>query len=149
MAAAIPRPSPISPVAPDAAWPEKTETYRSLGIALVNLRKADDALAVFREGLDKFPLDNAELWGDIATILDKQKLPWKPPTAPASPSRPSAARGGNERDLPPLARLPQPPDLARLRDMESDLDNHLGRLRAAADKARRDGKAFMNAEAQR
>lgn len=131
-------------------WPEKTETYRSLGMALVSLRKADDALAVFREGLDKFPLDNAELWGDIATILEKQKLPVEAAYSARVALKTFSGHPGEMNEIYRRSHASlSPPDLTRLQDMESDLDNHLARLRAAADKARRDGKAFMNAEAQR
>ena len=131
-------------------WPEKAETYRSLGIALVNLKKVDDALAVFREGLDKYPLDNAELWGDIATILDKQKLPVEAAYSARVALKTFSGHAGEMNEIYRRARASLgPADLSRLRDMESDLDNHLGRLRAAADKARRDGKTFINAEAQR
>jgi len=131
-------------------WPEKTETYRSLGLALVNLRKVDDALTVFREGLEKYPLDSAELWGDIATMLDKQKLPVEAAYSARVALKTFSGHAGEMNELYRRSQASlSPPDAARLRDMELDLDQHLGRLRAAADKARRDGKAFINAEAER
>jgi len=131
-------------------WSEKAETYRSLGIALVNLQKPQDALAVFREGLDKFPLDNAELWSDFAIILEKQKLPVEAAYSARVALKTFSGHAGQMNDVYRRSREAlRADDQARLTKMEENLDNHLGRLRAASDKARRDGKPYMNAEVER
>ncbi|HVR84581.1 MAG TPA: tetratricopeptide repeat protein, partial [Planctomycetota bacterium] len=131
-------------------WPEKPEVYRSLGIALAGLRKVEDALTIFQEGLDKYPLDNAQLWGDIAGILEQQKRPVEAAFSARVALKTWSGRAEEMNDL--YRRMHDSlstADLARLRTLESDIDRELGRLRAAADQARRDGKPFMSAEAER
>jgi tetratricopeptide (TPR) repeat protein len=131
-------------------WPERAEVYRNLGLALAGLRKPEEALTILKEGLDKFPLDNAELWGDLATILEQEKRPVEAAYSARIALKTYSSRAGEMNDL--YRRMHaalSPVELARLRDLESDLDNHLGRLRATADQARRDGKAFLNADAER
>src|SRR5204863_7253934 len=121
-------------------WAEKAETYRSLGLALMALGKADEALTVWKEGLEKYPLDNAQLWGDFATFLEKRK---RYPEAALSARLALRSINGRSEEMNDLyqrahAQL-SPTDLQTLRGQESDLDNHLGRMRSTSDKARRDG----------
>jgi|SRR5579862_1752509 len=131
-------------------WPEKAETYRSLGIALLGLKKEEDAVAVLREGLKKFPLDSSELWGDLATALEKGKRPLE---AAFSARMALKTYSTHSKDMNEIYRRCQGAldrvDLDRLRDMERDLDGHLGRLRAESDKARREGRSFLHADAEK
>jgi tetratricopeptide (TPR) repeat protein len=125
-------------------WPEKAETYRSLGMALGALHRGDEALAVWREGLVKFPLDNAELWGDIAAALEKEKHPLEAAFSARVALQTFSGHAKEMNELYGRCRAAlDPADVNRLREMEGDLNSHLGRLRASADKARRDGQAFM------
>ena len=131
-------------------WAEKAETYRSLGLALVALGKADEALTVWKEGLEKYPLDNAQLWSDFATFLEKRK---RYPEAALSARLALKSFNGRSEEMNDLyqrahAQL-SPADLQALRGQESDLDNHLGRMRSTSDKARRDGVPFLSADAEK
>ncbi len=131
-------------------WPDRADTYRSLGAALAGLRKDEEAVAVWREGLDKFPLDNSELWGALAAALEKSRHPVEAAFSARVALKTFTDHAGVMNDLYRRCRNElAPPDLDRLREMEGDLDAHLGRLRATADKARREGRTFLNAEAER
>lgn len=131
-------------------WPGQADAYRQLGAALAGLSKQDEALAVWREGLDKFPTDSAELWGILAAALEK---------AHHSVEAAFSARVALKTFSPHAAEMTElyrrcrneleTADLERLREMEGDLDAHLGRLRATAEKARREGRNFLNADAER
>jgi tetratricopeptide (TPR) repeat protein len=131
-------------------WPDRADAYRSLGAALAGLRKDEEAVAVWREGLDKFPLDNSELWGALAAALEKSQHPVEAAFSARVALKTFTDRAGEMNDLYRRCRNElSPPGLDRLREMESDLDAHLGRLRATADKAKRDGRTFLNADAER
>jgi len=131
-------------------WPERADTYRSLGAALAGLRKDDEALAVWREGLDKFPLDNSELWGALASALEKSRHPVEAAFSARVALKTFTDHAGEMNELYRRCRNElSPPDLDRLREMEGDLDAHLGRLRATADRAKREGRNFLNADAER
>jgi tetratricopeptide (TPR) repeat protein len=131
-------------------WPEKADPYRLLGAALAGLRKQDEALAVWREGLDKYPLDNAELWGSLAVALEKAHHPIEAAFSARVALKTFSAHAGEMTELYHRCRDElDPRDLDHLRELEGDLDAHLGRLRAAAEKAHHDGRPFMNADAER
>ncbi|MBV8879132.1 MAG: trypsin-like serine protease, partial [Planctomycetaceae bacterium] len=131
-------------------WPEKAETYRSLGIALLHLKKTPEAISIWKEGLDKYPLDNAQLWGEIAGVLERDRRYSEAALSARLALKTFTGRASEMNDIykRSLTNL-SPAERGSLQSIESDLDNHLGRLRAAADQARRDGKSFMNADAEK
>lgn len=131
-------------------WAERADTYHHLGLALAALRKSDEALAVWREGLDKYPLDNAPLWGELAAHLEKKRLYSEAAltariAVKTRHARPAEMEAIHRRSHDALSR----DDQQRLRTQENDIDNHLGRMRAASDQARRDHKTYLNPEAEK
>jgi tetratricopeptide (TPR) repeat protein len=131
-------------------WSDSAETYRNLGLALAGMQRPEDALSIWEEGLRKYPTDNAQLWGDFAVALERQhhyyesalsaRIAIKTYSDNAAP-----INQAYKRSVEHLAAA----DLTRLLGVENDLDAHLARLRADADKARRESHAFMLPEAEK
>jgi tetratricopeptide (TPR) repeat protein len=131
-------------------WPDKPEVYRDLGLAFAALKKGEEARATWTEGLKKFPLDNSFLWGELGAALEKERAFYEAACCDRIAIRTFSERAGDVNALYKRveARLTSE-EASKLRDLESRLDDHLGRLRADADRARRDGKLFMTPEAEK
>lgn len=131
-------------------WPEKPELYRDLGTAFAGIKKYDEAIAAWREGLFKFPLDNAFLWGELGVTLEREKKFYEAACCARFALRTYSKNAGDMNGL--YKRVEgklNAGELSHLRDLESHIDDHLGRLRADSDRARRDGKAYMTPEAEK
>jgi len=129
--------------------PRRRRRTGSLGHRLVN-RGRPTTRSRSSARARQIPLDNADLWGT--------RRPWKakrprgslrPNSArPLALQHASAATRGNERDSPPPHASLSP----RIRPAPGHgirPDNHLARLRAAADKARPRTQGPINAESHR
>jgi tetratricopeptide (TPR) repeat protein len=130
-------------------WPVRADAYRNLGTALAGLHKDNEAVAVWREGLDKYPLDNAELWGALAAALERERRPLEGAVAArvalkTSVERPTAVNEVYRRCRSALS----PAQQEQLGELESGLDVRLERMRAASEEAKRAGRVFLNADAE-
>lgn len=129
-------------------WSE-AETYRSLGAALTLMHKTDEALAIFEEGLRKYPADNGQLWGELAVFLERTGKYFDAAVGARMAIKTFVRNSApvNEAYKRSVERL-STDQLSRLREIESDVDGHLRLLRADSDRARRDNKAFMLPKAE-
>ena len=131
-------------------WPDKPEIYRDLGLAFVALKNNEGARATWAEGLRKFPLDNSFLWGELGAAMEQDRYFYEAACCARIAIRTFSDRAGDVNALYKRveAKLTVE-ETSKLRDLESHLDEHLARLRANADRARRDGTAFMTPEAEK
>jgi len=131
-------------------WPDKPDVYRDLGLAFAGMKKAEEARAAWTEGLKKFPADGSALWGERAAALERERHYYEAARCARIALHTFSDQAGDVNALYKRveARL-TPAEAADLRNLESHLDDHLGRLRADADQARRDGKPFMTPEAEK
>src|SRR5262249_28757132 len=131
-------------------WPDKPDPYLSLGSAFLGMEKAEESITIWSEALQKYPLDNSFLWSRLAIVFLKgghnldaavyARIALKTFSDEADQMNEVYKRARNKMSN---------SDLEKLRAIEGDIDGHLNGLRAAADRARKDGKAFMSGEAER
>jgi tetratricopeptide (TPR) repeat protein len=131
-------------------WPDTPEAYRHLGAALVGVRKEDEALAVWKEGLDKYPLDNSELWGAMAVGLEQDRHPIEAAFSARVALKTFSGRSGEMNDLYRRCRNQlSAADVNHLGELEAGLDAQLERMRLSSEQAKREGRSFLNEDAQR
>ncbi len=132
-------------------WPDKgAGVYRELGAALVCNKKFDDAITTWKEGLRKYPLDNSQLWDDVAVIM----MDTDNPLEAACSARTALKCFSNNPDamnaIYKKAREKLPPeDMGKLREYETGLDAWLAELRVQAEKGRKDGKEYLTPEMEK
>ncbi|HVE40386.1 MAG TPA: tetratricopeptide repeat-containing serine protease family protein [Planctomycetota bacterium] len=132
-------------------WPDNgAHIYRELGSALVGNKKLDDAITTWKEGLRKYPLDNSQLWDDLAVLM----MDTDNPLEAACSARTALKCFSNNPDamnaVYKKAREKMPPeDMGKLREYENGLDAWLSDLRVQAEKARKDGKEFVTPEMEK
>lgn len=131
-------------------WSVSSETYRSLGYALSMTQKNEDAVAIWEEGLRKFPADNAQLWGEFAVVLEKTQHYFL-----AAASARVAIKTFVNNSAPVNEAYKRSVDklngeeMNKLRVIEADVDAYLRNLRALSDQARRANKNFMLEKAEK
>jgi tetratricopeptide (TPR) repeat protein len=131
-------------------WSESPETYRSLGLALAGISKFEDAVSILDEGLRKYPADNGQLWGEFSVVLERTqqyylscvsaRISLKTFVSDSAPVNAVYKRSVEKLN---------PDELSKLRELESDIDGYLRRLRATSEKARLDSKGFLTPEAEK
>jgi tetratricopeptide (TPR) repeat protein len=131
-------------------WSESPETYRSLGLALAGISKFDDAVSILDEGLRKYPADNGQLWGEFSVVLEKTqhyflscvsaRIALKTFVSDSAPVNAVYKRSVEKLNS---------EELSKLRELESDVDGYLRRLRTTSEKARLDSKGFLTPEAEK
>jgi tetratricopeptide (TPR) repeat protein len=131
-------------------WPESGgKCYYELGVALAYLGRKEQALAAWREGLAKYPLES-DLWDVMAAFHWNQGRILEAAYFSRAAIRTFAGRAQKMNELYQRAREKlAPEELARLRDREAALEAELESLRARSEEARREGKAFLTAEGER
>jgi tetratricopeptide (TPR) repeat protein len=132
-------------------WPDKgAGVYRELGAALVCNKKFDDAITTWKEGLRKYPLDNSQLWDDVAIIMMDTDNPLE---AACSARTALKCFSGNPDAMNAIykkAREKMPPeDMGKLREYENGLDALLSERRVEAEKAKKDGKEYLTPEMEK
>jgi len=131
-------------------WPDKPEVYLDLGVAFAGLKKDDEARAAWGEGLQKFPLDNSTLWGAMSLALERERRYFEAASCARIALRTFSGRAGDLNALYQRVEGKLSADeVTKLRDLESGIDSHLSRLNEEAGRARRDGKSFMSADAEK
>lgn len=130
-------------------WSEPS-AYRTLGIVLATMKKGDEAIAIWDEGLHKYPADNGQLWGEFAVILDKAGHPFHAAVAARIALKTFVSNSApvNQAYKNSVEKL-NSDEMNKLRAIEADVDAHLADLRSKADKARRDGKNYLKPEAEK
>ncbi|HZE97479.1 MAG TPA: trypsin-like peptidase domain-containing protein [Planctomycetota bacterium] len=131
-------------------WSESPEAYRSLGLALNGLRQSEEAVIVWTESLQKFPADNAVLWGELASSLEREGRHLEAICSARIALKTFTPQAQAMNDLCRQAeeRLTDA-ELSALRNRVKDLDSFLGRMQSAAEKARRDGQSFLSPDAEK
>jgi tetratricopeptide (TPR) repeat protein len=132
-------------------WPDNgAGVYRQLGEALACTKKYDDAITTWKEGLRKYPLDNSQLWDEMAVILLDTDNPLEAACAARTAlkcfsNNPDAMNSIYKKARDKMA----PQDMGKLREYETELDKWLGDLRVQAEKARKDGKEYLTPEMEK
>ncbi|HXG63313.1 MAG TPA: tetratricopeptide repeat-containing serine protease family protein [Planctomycetota bacterium] len=131
-------------------WPESGgKCYHELGVALAYLGRGEQALAAWREGLAKYPLES-DLWDAMAAYHWNLGRTLEAAAFSRAAIRTFAGRAQKMNELYQRAREKlSPEELIRLRDREGALEAELESLRARAEDARREGRAFLTAEGER
>lgn len=123
--------------------------YHELGVALAKLRRKDEALIVWREGLAKYPAAPI-LWDALATHYWNSKNPLEAAYCSRAALKGMGPRGQTMNSIYQMARgRLTPEETVRLRGREEGLDDELARRKAAAEEGRRLGREFFSPEAER
>jgi tetratricopeptide (TPR) repeat protein len=131
-------------------WPETPEVYLDLGLAFAGLRKEEEARAAWGEGAQKFPLDNSALWGAMGAALEKSRHYFESACCARIALHTFSDQSA---DLNALYQRVEgklsAEESGKLRDLETGINNHLTRLGAEAERARREGRIYMTPEAEK
>jgi tetratricopeptide (TPR) repeat protein len=132
-------------------WPDNgAGVYRQLGIALVSSKKFDDAVTTWKEGLRKYPLDNSQLWDELAIVMMDTDNPFEAACAARTAlkcfsNNPDAMNAVYKKAREKMA----PGDMGKLREYENGLDAWLSERRIEAEKAKKDGKEYLTPEMEK
>ena len=123
------------------------DVYRQLGLCFAAMKKPDEAVTTWKEGLRKYPLDGAQLWDEVAILM----LETGNYLEAASAARTSLKCFSKSADvMNEVYRTSRdrmlPSELGRLRTYENGLDDVLAERRIDAEKARQDGKEHLTAD---
>lgn len=124
--------------------------YRQLGLALVALGKPAETIVIWEEGLRKYPKDNTILWEEIALLLMKEGALVEAACSARTALKCFSKSPDQMNAIYKKAREKMSPgELGRLREYEAGIDTLLDGRQADADRARREGKEYLTAEAEK
>jgi tetratricopeptide (TPR) repeat protein len=132
-------------------WPDSgPDVYRQLGLCLTAMKKPDAAITIWREGLRKYPADNALLWDELAILMMENSNPLEAACAARTALKCFTNNADVMNEVYKASRERMTPaDVGKLRLYENNLETVLAQRRVEAEVAKREGKEFLTAEMER
>jgi tetratricopeptide (TPR) repeat protein len=122
----------------------KDEAYHELGVALANLKKSQEAVTVWTEGIAKFPGESGRIWDDLAIYHYDAARFYEAACASRACLRAFGSRADAMNSVYDQSRRRLGPDaLAKLDAYEKALDGEVQAARKTSEKARREGKRYL------
>jgi S1-C subfamily serine protease/TolA-binding protein len=120
------------------------DVYRQLGLCFASLKKEDEAILIWKEGLAKYPMDNSQLWDEVAIILLATESYYEAACAARTALKCYSKNPDYMNEVYKKAREKMPPEtMGKLREYENGIDAMLAARKAEAERARKDGKEHL------
>lgn len=128
----------------------RQELYHELGVALVELRKPADGVAIWNEGIAKFPTECGHLWDALAIHHYDEARFLDAACATRASLRAFGTRAQKMNDLYDQCRRRLDADgLSQLTAYEKTIDARVAEARKTADHARQNGTRFLTPAAEK
>jgi tetratricopeptide (TPR) repeat protein len=132
-------------------WSEsRQELYHELGVSLVELRKPTEAVAIWNEGIAKFPVDCGIIWDALAIWHYDEARFLDAACASRASLRAFGTRGQKMNDIYDQCRRRLDADgLSKLTAYEKTIDARVAEQKKTAERGRQEGTRFLTPAAEK